>query len=214
MLGNKGAAAISFNYLNYTFLMLSCHLAAGQNDVNERNKHFERINRELSIKDITPSSKNHVSISDKFDICILLGDLNYRLDISLDLVPDKLASCSLKELMIYDQLTNMVSQGLLDLNCYKEGPIYFYPTYKYVPQTSNYDLESKQPGWTDRILYKTAIENQFKLKSYKSVKEVMCSDHKPVVADFLFTFPQPFLDIKSSINFNQKDDKSKACSIY
>ena len=48
-LGNKGGVGISFNVGETSFLFVTCHLAAGHSKVEQRNRHFRRINDELAL---------------------------------------------------------------------------------------------------------------------------------------------------------------------
>ena len=41
--GNKGGVAISFNLYSTSLCFVCAHLAAGQNNVADRNKHYEYI---------------------------------------------------------------------------------------------------------------------------------------------------------------------------
>ena len=43
ILGNKGAIGISFNLGKTSLICLSCHLAAGQNEVERRNQDWKKI---------------------------------------------------------------------------------------------------------------------------------------------------------------------------
>ncbi|GAQ81101.1 inositol polyphosphate phosphatase [Klebsormidium nitens] len=49
--GNKGGVAAAFTYRGTTFLFVTCHLAAHQDAVLERNDQFGRISRTLFVKE-------------------------------------------------------------------------------------------------------------------------------------------------------------------
>ena len=213
MLGNKGAAAVSFTYLSYSFLFISCHLAAGQKQSNYRNIDFERINKLLKIPGIELANPEKDTITDKFDVCIWLGDFNYRIDLPMNEVHQMLVSNTIERVLDYDQFYKQIEEEKLDFNHFFEARINFYPTYKFIPSSDNYDIESKQPGWTDRIIYKSNSECQLNLLKYNWIRSVNFSDHKPVCADFVFNIKKCPVGEVSSIVINT-DSKSKACSIF
>jgi hypothetical protein len=77
--------------------------------------------------------------------------------------------------------------GTLYFNKFKEADIDFPPTYKLIVGSHDYVLEDRGdriPGWTDRILYKSKIPALLQVKEYKSISEIVYSDHKPVYAIF------------------------------
>ena len=49
IVGNKGAVSASLKYLDKNILFIGCHLAAGQDETNERYESLFRINNSLSI---------------------------------------------------------------------------------------------------------------------------------------------------------------------
>ena len=59
-----------------------------------------------------------------------------------------------------------------------EAPIKFPPTYKFIKNTSTYDLEKRPPAWCDRILW--GLKDPIKFLDYNSVEKICFSDHKPV----------------------------------
>jgi hypothetical protein len=70
---------------------------------------------------------------------------------------------------------------------FKEGPLYFDPTYKYNFNTNDYDTSSKLrvPAWSDRIFYeaKESFEQDLIQVLYTRA-ELKLSDHRPVMALF------------------------------
>ena len=60
-----------------------------------------------------------------------------------------------RELSQYDQLRLERNKGNV-FTGYLEGKINFQPTYKYDPETDNWDTSEKAraPAWCDRILWK------------------------------------------------------------
>eukprot|EP01042_Synura_sphagnicola_P000383 gene383-400_t len=102
-------------------------------------------------------SNSTFSVKDH-DVIFWFGDLNYRIEQGPDLpelynmIENKLYS----ELCRYDQLTMERMAGNV-FHGFMEGSLAFPPTYKYIPNTNNYDksLEGKlrRPSYCDRILY-------------------------------------------------------------
>jgi endonuclease/exonuclease/phosphatase family metal-dependent hydrolase len=93
---------------------------------------------------------------------ILAGDLNFRLK--------RFNSNKYEEK--YDQLSPLKT----DLS-FSEHPITFSPTYKFKSRTSEYDT-TRTPSYCDRILFRNVNVN-----SYKSIEDILFSDHRPVVLD-------------------------------
>ena len=67
-----------------------------------------------------------------------LGDLNYRIDLPDSEVRRKIVEKDWVTLFQADQLHNQMKQGAV-FQDWKEAPIYFAPTYKYDPNTNDYD---------------------------------------------------------------------------
>lgn len=65
-----------------------------------------------------------------------------------------------------------------------EPKILFGPTYKFKPNTNDYDGEKRLPAWCDRILYKSSKRVEMQPLLYKSYPNIQISDHKPVAAIF------------------------------
>lgn len=114
------------------------------------------------------------------EICILNGDLNYRIDtVSRETVVSAIQSNNLAKLIERDQL--VVSRKKIPgfrLRAFSEGPITFAPTYKYDVGTDNYDSSEKKrlPAWCDRILYRGKNVRQLDYRRH----ELRTSDHRPV----------------------------------
>lgn len=229
-LGNKGAVAVSVNYMNYNLLFISSHLAAGQKNTSQRNQDFNRINYELDIhqkdddslkannkKTSTSQEKasysySSSSVTDMYDICIWLGDFNYRIDLQLEEIHNLLLKSNLDHILEYDQFYKQIEDRELDINGFYEPRINFYPTYKFVKETDDYDIQSKQPGWTDRIIYKSKVDSQMILLSYNWIPYIKISDHKPVSADFIFNIEKSNSTI-NSMKGEYSSSKSKTCTI-
>ncbi len=146
MSGNKGGVAIRMDYYDTSICFVTAHFAAGHSAYEERNADYWTITKGLSFaRGKTIGSHDHV---------FWLGDFNYRIDASNDVVRPMAARGELEGLSARDQLrrsreANEVFPG------YEEGAITFAPTYKYDNGSDQYDSSEKQriPAWTDRILF-------------------------------------------------------------
>ena len=115
------------------------------------------------------------------EICILNGDLNYRIDtMGRDTVVKAVNANNFSRLLERDQL--LVSRRRnpgFRARAFKELPIAFPPTYKYDVGSDRYDTSEKRraPAWCDRILYRGA--GKIKQLDYRR-HELRISDHRPV----------------------------------
>lgn len=120
------------------------------------------------------------------EICILNGDLNYRIDtMGRDTVIKSIHSENYTRLLERDQL--LVSRRRnpgFRLRAFDESPIRFAPTYKYDPNSNKYDTSEKHraPAWCDRILYRGS--GKIKQIGYQR-HELQISDHRPVSGSFV-----------------------------
>jgi synaptojanin len=222
LVGNKGAVAVSYKYKEKSFLFIGCHLAAGHSATENRNRDFYRINTSLSISNKSASEEK--TISDQFDVCVLFGDLNYRVNINAEVATKLIQNDALDTLLEYDQLYDEAQLNNLQINNFDEGLILFNPTYKYYPALKedenkcNYDLSERTPSWTDRILFKSDEDCLTQIK-YNSIQETYTSDHKPVYAVFRCDFKD--LDkvlkkrgMKEENKSIENVSKSQVCQIF
>ncbi len=120
------------------------------------------------------------------EICVLNGDLNYRIDtMSRDTVIRAVQAGKLGKLLERDQL--LVSRrrhAAFRLRAFHEAAIAFAPTYKYDVGTDRYDTSDKAraPAWCDRLLSRGA--GRIKQLDYRR-HELRLSDHRPVSGSFL-----------------------------
>jgi len=168
-MGNKGGVGICFNFASTSYLFVAAHFAAGQKQVENRNRDYDRITKELSL---VPSvadekTKSMPNLNDRFDVVIWQGDFNYRIDGARSEVEQLLASNAMVELRRRDQLRTQRDDKAQVFQGLAEGDVSFPPTYKYDTGTNIYDTSKKKrvPAWTDRILYKPA--EGVNLKSYR-----------------------------------------------
>lgn len=191
--GNKGCLILRFLIDDSSICLVNCHLAAGQTSTVHRNTDVSVILEST----VLPSERNPFTLCDSYtcggdgsmildhEICILNGDLNYRIDtMGRDTVVKAIQAGNLTKLLERDQL--LVSRRrnpLLRLRAFTECPITFAPTYKYDVGTDRYDTSEKHraPAWCDRILYRG--HGKIKQLDYRR-HELQVSDHRPVSGTF------------------------------
>ncbi|PWY92207.1 inositol polyphosphate phosphatase [Aspergillus heteromorphus CBS 117.55] len=191
--GNKGALIYRFILDDSSLCFVNCHLAAGQSQTAHRNNDIAAIleAESLPVENSLATRANHyVSGGDgsmimDHEICILNGDLNYRIDsIPRHVIIDDIRSNNLTKLLERDQLlaSRRKNPGFR-LRSFNEAPITFAPTYKYDVGTDEYDSSDKKraPAWCDRVLYRGL--GRVRQLEYRRL-EVRASDHRPVTATF------------------------------
>ena len=191
--GNKGALVTRFMLDDSSICLINCHLAAGQTQTSHRNNDVASILEASSLpieRDKGRRTSHYVGGGDgtqilDHEICILNGDLNYRIDtIPRDTVVRMIEQGELQKLFERDQIT--ICRRKLSgfrLGVFAEAPINFAPTYKYDVGTDRYDSSEKKraPAWCDRLLYRGA--GRIKQTEYRR-HEVRVSDHRPVSGVF------------------------------
>ncbi|KAI9143692.1 Endonuclease/exonuclease/phosphatase [Paraphysoderma sedebokerense] len=173
MAGNKGGISVRMDIWDSSFCFVTAHLAAGQSNVDERNRDYQTIttgtlfSRGKKIKD-------HENI-------FWLGDFNYRISMENEQCRALIGRKDWNGLFMSDQLNHQMRQGAVFKN-FKEGVLSFPPTYKYDNGTDIYDTSEKNriPAWCDRVLY---CGQKIQLLNYGRA-ELKVSDHKPVKATF------------------------------
>jgi len=191
--GNKGALILRFILYDTSLCFVNCHLAAGQTHTVQRNSDITAILDASSLpieRDPTTRLDNFVGGGDgsmimDHEICVINGDLNYRIDtMGRDTVVKAIKANNLARLLERDQL--LVSRRrnpVFRLRAFHELAITFAPTYKYDVGTDNYDTSEKHrsPAWCDRLLYRGV--GRMKQLSYRR-HELRISDHRPVSGIF------------------------------
>ncbi|KAL5049451.1 hypothetical protein BDW71DRAFT_204710 [Aspergillus fruticulosus] len=193
--GNKGALVFRFVLDDSSLCFVNCHLAAGQTQTTHRNNDIAAIleTESLPVETSLTSRLDHfVSGGDgsmimDHEICILNGDLNYRIDsVPRHVIIEDIRNNNLAKLLERDQLlaSRRKNPGFR-LRAFQEAPITFAPTYKYDVGTDEYDSSDKKrsPAWCDRVLYRGL--GRVKQLEYRR-HEVRASDHRPVSATFKF----------------------------
>jgi len=195
--GNKGALILRLVLDDSSLCFVNCHLAAGQTQTIHRNNDIAAILEAEALPAYplpnTTNSMAHAQHGDVFssggdgsmvldhEICILNGDLNYRIDtMGRDTVIKHVAQANLPRLLERDQLllSRRKNPGFR-LRAFQESSITFAPTYKYNVHSDEYDTSEKRraPAWCDRILYRGL--GKVKMEEYRRW-EVKVSDHRPV----------------------------------
>ena len=189
----KGALIIRFLLDDSSICLVNCHLAAGQTQTTNRNNDIAAIleSEGLHSERTSAQSDRYIcggsgSMILDHEICILNGDLNYRIDtMGRDTVIKAINANNLEKLLERDQL--LVSRRrnpTLGIRAFREAPIAFAPTYKYDVGSDRYDSSEKRrsPAWCDRILYRGA--GKIKQMHYQR-HDLRVSDHRPVTGLFM-----------------------------
>lgn len=191
--GNKGAIVIRFVLDDSSLCFINCHLAAGQTQTKDRNADISSIlegsvlpvERDHSVRQDSYIGGGDGSMIMDHEICILNGDLNYRIDtMGRDTVVRDIKARNYSKLLDRDQLlASKRKNPWFRLRSFQELPITFAPTYKYDVGTDNYDTSEKKraPAWCDRILYRG--RDRIQQLNYRR-HEVRVSDHRPVTGTF------------------------------
>ncbi|KAJ3695793.1 hypothetical protein LUZ60_001170 [Juncus effusus] len=188
-LGNKGCIAISMSVHRTSFCFVCSHLASGEKEGDElkRNSDVAEILKSTQFPKIckVPGRQIPERILDHERV-IWLGDLNYRVALSYDETRTLLEDNDWDALLEKDQLKTEKEAGRV-FKGWKEGRIFFAPTYKYSQNSDSYageNVKSKRkrrtPAWCDRILWHgDGIEQLQYIRG-----ESRFSDHRPVCAVF------------------------------
>lgn len=189
--GNKGALLYRFVLDSSSLCFVNCHLAAGQSATAHRNNDVATILESDSLpaeSDLDVRSSLYVGGGDgrqilDHEICILNGDLNYRIDtMSRSIVIKSIEKGDLTKLLERDQL-NVSRRRLAGFRLapFVELAITFPPTYKYDVGHDRYDTSDKarSPAWCDRLLYRCPV-GRVKQLEYIRHEGVYYSDHRPV----------------------------------
>nr|XP_043632839.1 type I inositol polyphosphate 5-phosphatase 10 [Erigeron canadensis] len=189
-LGNKGCISVSMTFKQTSFCFVCSHLASGEKEGDELRRNLDVIEILKSTQFPRICKTYNAKVPDKIldhDRVIWLGDLNYRIALSYHETKKLLEQNAWDALLSKDQLKIEREAGRV-FEGWKEGKIYFPPTYKYSYNSDSYagdTITSKSkrrtPAWCDRILWYGEGIYQ---KSY-SRWDSRFSDHRPVCATFI-----------------------------
>ncbi|KAG2661632.1 hypothetical protein PVAP13_1KG208664 [Panicum virgatum] len=160
-LGNKGCVAMSMTLHHTSICFVCCHLASGEKEGDEvrRNSDVAEILKCAQFPRIckVPGQRIPEKIIDH-DRIIWLGDLNYRISLSYEETKMLLEENDWNTLLEKDQLA-IERQAGRAFKGWKEGKIYFAPTYKYRQNSDSYVWETakskkkrRTPAW-----YRTSV---------------------------------------------------------
>nr|GMD01347.1 type I inositol polyphosphate 5-phosphatase 8-like isoform X1 [Ipomoea batatas] len=150
-LGNKGSISISMTLHQTTFCFVCTHLASGEKEGDEvrRNSDVMEILRRTRFNHLSRMGRQSAPHPDKIldhDKIIWLGDLNYRLASgSEEDTFELLKKSDWQALLEKDQLKMEQKAGRV-FKGWKEGRIYFPPTYKYLSNSEHYVVQTSAPS--------------------------------------------------------------------
>uniref|UniRef100_A0A0D9VL46 Inositol polyphosphate-related phosphatase domain-containing protein n=1 Tax=Leersia perrieri TaxID=77586 RepID=A0A0D9VL46_9ORYZ len=189
-LGNKGCIAMSMTLHQTSVCFVCSHLASGEKEGDEvrRNSDVAEIIKSTQFPRIckVPGQRIPDKILDH-DRVIWLGDLNYRVALSYDETKTLMEENDWDTLLEKDQLMIERQAGRV-FKGWREGKIYFAPTYKYTQNSDAYAGETakskkkrRTPAWCDRILWHGQGIDQLQYIRGES----RFSDHRPVCSVFV-----------------------------
>ena len=179
-LGNKGFFTITLQIYDKILSIGSGHLEAGQ------GKNKERIGTLIQIlnKNINIQEDEFISFKDT-DYWIILGDLNFRIELSYEDAISCIQEKNYDVLYGMDQFNSSCEENPVLKKYMNEKKISFDPTYKYEKDSNEYAFDEDKvrvPAWTDRILF--CKNKGMKNLTYDSITSLRYSDHRPVVGAF------------------------------
>ncbi|KAK1387846.1 type IV inositol polyphosphate 5-phosphatase 7-like [Heracleum sosnowskyi] len=206
-LGNKGSISVSMLLHQTSFCFVCSHLTSGQKEGDElrRNSDVMQILRRTRFPRVRGicDEKSPQTILEH-DRIIWVGDLNYRIALSYRSAKALVEMQNWRALLENDQLRLEQRKGRV-FEGWREGKIYFPPTYKYSNNSDRYTGETihlkekrRTPAWCDRILWFGRGLHQL---SYVR-GESRFSDHRPVYSIF-------WAEVESS---HSRLKKSTSCS--
>ncbi|KAK2964116.1 putative Inositol polyphosphate 5-phosphatase E [Blattamonas nauphoetae] len=197
VIGNKGAVMVAFCLFERPFLFISSHFEANQHSIQERNMNYLRIQTETDInycKHCLPrdsAEPDDEIMTNHFDYVWWMGDFNYRIDGTVEMILQLMKRGEYGILSLHDQLYVERKAGNVFQHGFCEGPLLFKPTYKIQPYSNppDYGQMSKKriPSWTDRIFWRPSQRKEtdrVALLKYNAAWTATLSDHRPVFCLF------------------------------
>ena len=206
VLANKGGIVIRLDFGRTSLGFCSCHLAAHDHKLKQRNENCQEILRETEHK----LGTKRLDLGSQFDHIFWMGDLNYRVDLNAAAITQaaKLGVKDLpkpyadhdrhhrevlklvdkeewEELYNADQLQTSRAAGDAFFG-FKEAPLTFPPTFKVKRGSGSSYKDQRIPSYCDRVLWKSMppLANLVHPTRYEALPDVTTSDHKPVLASF------------------------------
>eukprot|EP01064_Diplonema_japonicum_P038196 TRINITY_DN9164_c0_g4_i4.p1 TRINITY_DN9164_c0_g4~~TRINITY_DN9164_c0_g4_i4.p1 ORF type:complete len:667 (+),score=141.21 TRINITY_DN9164_c0_g4_i4:295-2001(+) len=200
--GNKGGVCVSFSIRETRLCFVGCHLAAHQENIEDRNANYAEIVEGITDK---IDGRKDFWFTNEYHHIFWAGDLNYRIDYDRQKVV-QLCYQGLegwRELYKYDQLQKELAKETVFIDFNESQPL-FQPTYKYDRQKDVYPDDSKKriPSWCDRILWKSMAEEQIVQEDYFATQSVHGSDHRPVYSVFKLDCRNPYIPRSIIDNLN------------
>ena len=106
---NKGAVSLRFNFDDTSFMLMNCHLTSGQSKIKQRiddiTQQYDNIMENFAEKEENLTQKlSGMLLSRRQDYQVLLGDMNFRCDLTCQDAKDLAAQNNVKALVNTDQL--------------------------------------------------------------------------------------------------------------
>ncbi|KAH7668668.1 Inositol-polyphosphate 5-phosphatase protein [Dioscorea alata] len=185
-MGNKGSVSVSMSLFQTRFCFVCSHLTSGHKEGDQHKRNSDVFDILQRTRFSGTSDVDQPKTIPCHDRIFWFGDLNYRLNLPDAEVREMVAKKQWDELINSDQLAKELRYGRI-FDGWKEGPIDFPPTYKYVINSNRYVGENaregekkRSPAWCDRILWSGKGIKQL---SYQR-SELDISDHRPVSSTF------------------------------
>lgn len=185
--GTKGGVGISLRFHETSLCFVSCQLAGKDNRSEMRNTNIEEIVNQLQL------ANKDVDLCNQFHHVFWMGDMNYRVELDQATGDKHIKAHDYDALLDHDQLA-LERQRNDILHGFREAPIMFPPTYRFTPNSNNYNADAgKSASYTDRVLWKSMQNTWLKCTGYNHVPEVATSEHKPVFATYIIRAVRPCL---------------------
>jgi len=158
----------------------------GQKVLSVLGNHLEAFDEKYIVRN--QQFLRALSLTSGSDYIVMMGDLNYRIDMSYERSKDLSINHQYSEILERDQLRRAIQEHE-EFSGFFEGNISFPPTYKYDEDSNEYDSSKKHrvPSYTDRILIKSIDKKNPMINWYKRL-ENQFSDHRPVLMQAFFFF--------------------------
>ena len=166
----------AFEYMDNIFSVSGGHFQSG---VKINDKSIETL-KEMLDEDISEDSHQKKKFKEA-DFWIILGDFNFRINLSYNEVMSLILEKKYNDLYSMDQFSLASEENEYLKNNINEGKINFAPPYKFEENSDTYD-KGTIPSWSDRIFY--CKKEGIRIMSYNSVPNLKLSTHRPVIATF------------------------------
>jgi hypothetical protein len=207
-MGNKGFFTLTLKCFGNYISFGSGHFEAGQSKNEERIETLKQLlNKEINIY----TSYEYATTFKDIEYWIILGDLNFRIDLSYEDALSLIQEKKYDVLYGVDQFNSVKENDLFLRDYINEKEINFEPTYKYVKCSNEYAYDEDKirvPAWTDRIFY--CKNKGIKMLTYDSIKTIRYSDHRPVVGSFLIKC----MNKKTNLNNNKINKNERIYNPY